>query len=54
MVGLAAVVPEDQEVLEADLVDQEVGQEEDHEEGSSGSGVGSALVSKVNKSITRT
>ena len=39
---------------DADLVDQEVGQEEDHEEGSSGSGVGSALVSKVNKSIIRT
>ena len=29
-------------------------QEEDHEEGSSDSGVGSALVSKVNKLITRT
>ncbi len=36
------------------LVDQEGDQEEDHEEGSSDSGVGSALVSKVNKLITRT
>ena len=39
---------------DADLVDQEVGQEEDHAEGSLGSGVGSALGVKVNKLITRT
>ena len=42
------------DLVDGDLVDQEVDQEVDHEEGSSDSGVGSALVSNVNKLITRT